>query len=954
MPIQKVGQTFQVSSTKSKEHFFDLPSGIRQWDVLTMFVANHGSGYSFTQANSGQSWNLLFDTNIFDWSGHTITCFQMVVPGIVPSQVKVWQDEAAAMAIVWIVAHRNALVWDGNKVTTEWTYGLYHDPHNPWYCGGSPNNDPYLPPSPPIPLTLTQPGVALAFWAPTWINGTPTLASGLTLDGWAAATRDGASGGGVAAERTFTAPGDTGQMWASDSDQRYCAAAIPVYEAEGTPPQTDDRFTMDWKHGEKLDGATIPWRHYTAAAYHAGRKKHIICGGSGVANYGDTWEVDLEAGTLIQHTATSPGARYTHTMCYDSHREKVMLWGDYSSDSGLWEYDTAWSSRSQAGSPPTGRSAGKYGARMCYDPVANRALFFGGVAYGGSGIDSDETWEINFDVSPVVWTKITPPVSPHGRRYHAMCYNPKDGLIYMTGGCYGSNPIPMLNDTWTYDMATHQWAQVTGSLSMATRALHGMYYDAAHDWVVCVGGYNAIGVYGGGTLASQVCQVLTPDHSWFPLVLSTSVAGPDGIYGVASHGLSFDSDRQTALMCLGDWHTDSNNGLWWNYIAESYFVRPEIQYVGYYARAIYDPTPTQFPFDFRSVPGQAGDWIYMGGYYQKNGSYIGPIELINGDNYELISSWDAGSPGYNAGFRVWRGLWGNVSLTPIVNCPGGGYIRAAYAGSVYRNASPTILHSALTWGSGIVREGIRISDGWSLPNQKNVLLTALWAGTEAWGQNGYSSNLFVPPGWSRPGVAGFGYYAMSVAVGDKYVAWSPTNTHSGPLVLWDGQYTNGIGFGLMLEAAAAVPSISGIKLDTTNPLLVIAQDVVRFKFTGELAVDSPYRNIDSYQIENLSGSDACWIKEVLPVLGRTNAYLYISLGGIGFGNTYKFTVLDQMVHDNYGGAIEECSITWTHHRTKVDSAISGLASAYDLRQRSNLRGMIEAMMIEDEIIGGDF
>ena len=922
-----------------------------------MFVANHGGGYSFTQANSGKSWTLLFDTNIYDWSGHTITCFQMVVPGIVPSKVKIWQDASSAMAIVWIVAHRNALVWDGNKVNTEWTYGLYHAPVSPWYCGGQPGYDPYTPPSPPVPLTLNKPGVALAFWAPLGITGAPTLTPGLTLDGWVYGSVSGASGGAVAAERSFVAPGNTGQMWASNSVQQYCSAAIPVYEAEGTPPQTDDRFTMDWKHGTQIDGATIPYRHFTASAYHAARKKHVICGGNNEAwtptVYGDTWEADLTAQTLVQHAATSPGTRYAHTMCYDSQRAKVMLWGNWSSDSSLWEYDTSWVSRSQAGSPPTGRSAAKYGARMCYDPVYNKALFFGGVTYGTS-TDSNETWEINFNANPVVWTKITPATSPAGRRFHAMCYNPKDELIYMTGGCSGSNPISMYGDTWTYNMATHQWSQVSCVVNMAVRAQHGMYYDAAHDWVVCVGGYLSIGVYGGGTIATQVCQILTADHSWFPLELSTSAAGRDGHFWVGSHGLSFDEDRQTALISLGDKCDDSNNGLWWNHIAECYFVRPEIKYVGYYARAIYDPSPTSFPFDFRSVPGQAGDWIYMGGFFMKNGYDIGPLNLINGAGYEEICAVNHEVPNYNWKFRMWRGLWGNVSLTPIVNFPNGGYIRGAYAGSVYRNASSTILHSAWAWGTGNYREGIRITDGWPLPYQKNALLGALWAGPEAWGENGYNSRVLVPYGWSRPGVTGFGYYSMSVALGDKYVAWSPTNTHSGPYTMWANQITYGIGYGFMLQAAATAQRDSTVAFNTKDPLLVIAQDVVRFAFDGELAVDNPYLDISSYKIEGVGHSDECWIKSVLPVLGRTTSYLYISLGGIGYDRSYKFTVLDRQVHDRYGANILECSISWTHHRTKVDSAIQGLPGGLDLRERSNVRGLIEAMMISDEIIGGDF
>ena len=949
MPIQRVGQVFYQTTGHGfeTEFFYNLPSGIQQWDLLTMILGvrmTAGAGSGDFHANSGTDW-----VNCLNYAGlvHRVVVLQYTVPGIVPSSVKVWSDYNSCVLSLVIVAHRYALSWNGNYVGTDinWPYPSY----SPWYCGGivPPN-----PPSPPVSLTVDRPGEVLAFFSPDWIGGTPTLSPGLTLEGWgnSATGPGGETIGGALGSRLYTAPGSTGQMWASYDARRYCAVAFPIYGTDAIPPQTDDRFTLDWRHGEQLNGATVRNRNFVAAAYHAARKKHVVCGGYDEewfsTVFGDTWEVDLGAGTCLEVATPSFGARYGHTVCYDSYRERVMLWGAYSSDTSLWEYDTQWASRSQAGSPPSGRSAAKYGARLCYDPVARKGLLFGGGNYGTSG-DSNETWEINFGANPVTWTKITPPTSPTGRRFHAMVYNPKDGLIYMTGGCYGSNPIPTLNDCWTYSMASHQWTQITGDLSLRGRTQHGMYYDSAHDWIVVVGGYTSQGVYGAGTVASQECQILV-GNNWFPLSLSTSVAGPDGIHGEASFGFSYDSDRQSCLVSLGNWDGAYNPR---NNIAEGYFVRPEIKYVGYYGRSLNEPPA--FTIDLRAIPGQSGDWIYIWGWWQKNGYNIGPV-TINDPNYELIFSWDSDPPANNAKVRVWRGMWGQVSITPSVVCPWGGYIRASYMASVYRNASANILASGSGWGSSTPGVGIRCTSGFDLPTGKNALTIGMFSTITAWGEGGYGSRVTTAPGFSRPGVVGSGY-SGSVAVVDKYVVWGPNNHNTGPVVLIGDQGPmEGVGFAVLLEAAAPLPHISTITL-AGNPLFVIAQDVVRFKFTSELAVDSPYRSVESYRIENLSGGgDACWIKEVLPVLGRTNSYLFISLGGIGFGNTYKFTVLDRAVHDNYGGMIEECSITWTHHRTKVDSAISGLASAYDLRQRSNLRGMIEAMMIEDEIIGGDF
>src|SRR5207249_3318430 len=121
----------------------------------------------------------------------------------------------------------------------------------------------------------------------------------------------------------------------------------------------------------------------------------------------DTWEWD--GSTWVQKTpATSPPARESHAMAYDSARGRVVLFGGIDSSRSLllgdtWEWDgSMWVEKTPATSPPA-----RFEHSMAYDSARGRVVMFGG--YDGSY--RGDTWEWD----GTAWVETTPTTSPSGR-----------------------------------------------------------------------------------------------------------------------------------------------------------------------------------------------------------------------------------------------------------------------------------------------------------------------------------------------------------------------------------------------------------------------------------------------------------------------------------------------------------------------------------------------------------
>ena len=152
------------------------------------------------------------------------------------------------------------------------------------------------------------------------------------------------------------------------------------------------------------------------------------------------------AWTQIKPT-TSPAARYTHAMAYDSTSQRTVLFGGATSSGSqadTWEWNGKDWSEVKAGSPPPVR----LGHGMVYDAGRQRMVMFGGL--GSSGYLAD-TWEWNGKN----WVQSKPQTSPSARYTHAMVYDSARQRTVLFGGFGSGGPThgqrrgePKAGDRW--------------------------------------------------------------------------------------------------------------------------------------------------------------------------------------------------------------------------------------------------------------------------------------------------------------------------------------------------------------------------------------------------------------------------------------------------------------------------------------------------------------------------
>jgi N-acetylneuraminic acid mutarotase len=178
----------------------------------------------------------------------------------------------------------------------------------------------------------------------------------------------------------------------------------------------------------------------------------------------------------------SPDPRYLGAMVYDPPTDAFVLMGgvdtDYRIFSDTWSYDlgaNSWQNRSPA-DPPYGITGFAY----AYDPVDEVTLLSG----AGLGM-MNETW--SYDVSANLWTNLQPSNAPPARIYSGAAYDTQSDKLIMFGGLdlYTFNST---NETWSYDFISNTWTNLTNAYSPPPVCLHTMVYDSESDRIIMFGG----------------------------------------------------------------------------------------------------------------------------------------------------------------------------------------------------------------------------------------------------------------------------------------------------------------------------------------------------------------------------------------------------------------------------------------------------------------------------------
>ena len=252
--------------------------------------------------------------------------------------------------------------------------------------------------------------------------------------------------------------GAVGMAYDIESDRVIMFGSIPE-GADWRRADLNETWAYDYNTNTWTRLTDGPIKHLGARlAYDAESDRIILFGGFnplGIA-YDDTWVYDFNSDIWTEmEPSTSPPGRNYQAMAYDDKADRVLVWGsgDFDGpDLSLWAYDfntNTWQERLPSEPHPSGR---EYPV-MVYDAESDRSIMFGG-SPGGS-----ETWA--YDYNTDTWTNMEPSIGPGDRSRHAMVYISAADRVILFGGQVGSTEYIYINETWTYDLNTNTWTNMT-------------------------------------------------------------------------------------------------------------------------------------------------------------------------------------------------------------------------------------------------------------------------------------------------------------------------------------------------------------------------------------------------------------------------------------------------------------------------------------------------------------
>ncbi len=233
-----------------------------------------------------------------------------------------------------------------------------------------------------------------------------------------------------------------------------------------------------------------------------------------------------------------PSPREFASQAFDPCSGKTVLFGGLNNGISLgdtWVFDSAtntWTELTPASSPSARESA-----VMIFDQSTGYLILFGGTNSGGS---LGDTW--SFDLTSVTWTELTPSSSPSSRYAAAMDYNASSGQLILFGGSNGSS---YFNDTWGFNPSNNTWMNLTPAHAPSVRL------GAALSFNPCNGQSFLFGGKGPDGLLSDSWVFNATAHTWTQLNPPHSPK--------ARYSASMDFDQTSGLMML--FGGKGNNGL---------------------------------------------------------------------------------------------------------------------------------------------------------------------------------------------------------------------------------------------------------------------------------------------------------------------------------------------------------------------------------------------------------
>jgi hypothetical protein len=249
-------------------------------------------------------------------------------------------------------------------------------------------------------------------------------------------------------------------------------------------------------------------------------------------------------------TVELPRGRFGHATVHDLKRDRLIVFGGVASSGQFGEGDytnEAWSISlgdlkdvqrvEPSGDPPPPR----HEPAGVYDPVGDRAIFFGGWTYEDNYFD--DTWVLSLQDGPA-WQRIHPQGdAPPGRRAHAALYDPIRHRMLMWGG---SDRTGALGDLWALWLdPPMRWERLEpAGPAPRARFFASFTYDPVRDRAILFGGRW------GSTSTDEIWSLEMSDSlRWVQLQ-------PDGrLPALERHGAVYDAEHDE-LLVHGGWYLD--------------------------------------------------------------------------------------------------------------------------------------------------------------------------------------------------------------------------------------------------------------------------------------------------------------------------------------------------------------------------------------------------------------
>ena len=185
-----------------------------------------------------------------------------------------------------------------------------------------------------------------------------------------------------------------------------------------------------------------------------------------------------------------------------------------------------WQWRLLAAASGTSPAPRAHGAAV-YDPVARRLVVFGG--QGNDGGVLNDTWA--FELATRTWTRLATVGAPPDHRLGAdAVYDPVGHQMVLWAGQQGSR---FFNDTWTLDLRTHEWRDVSPARRPQARYGSASTFDPATRALVQFAGFTDL------TRRFQDTQAFDLDtHTWEDLTPSDDRPQIRCLLSAALHGPS--------------------------------------------------------------------------------------------------------------------------------------------------------------------------------------------------------------------------------------------------------------------------------------------------------------------------------------------------------------------------------------------------------------------------------